>query len=297
MILHQSNYGLQNDIQETTEEILSKKSRFSVVATLMFLGIAIQYGDSAYSATNDKLDVNLNVAYVGTRSIKDSDAVSEMIFQFPFPLTEHSRDTGQGLFGGITYYDDKTFMRNINQLVSEIGLGRIYYSYSVPGDTPYTFVPFVTLMREFSYDDKNVGSAPAGVRDRSYFLPGMMYAYRFNEKVAFHFDTELYNASVTGNNRSRIGFTYSRAWPWIISASHERLSWNIDSSNIIVNGSSRVTNAKIIYRDPPMGNFSFIIGYGKDVRDTGGSLLLLPSSNISSGTYFGIEASAGVLAW
>lgn len=296
---------------------MSTNNLFSIAVTLVFFGITIQYADNAYGDTNDKLDVNLNIVYLGTRSQKGSNALSEGVIQFPFPLTEHARKTGQGPFGGITYFDIKTLeststaststaitptgshttVTNNTQLVSEMGLGRLYYSYSVPGDTPYTFVPYVTFIRQFSYKFMNANSENVEVKGKSYLLPGAMYAYRFNERVAFHFDMEFYSYSEIKNNRARIGFSYSLAWPWIVSVSHERLTWDIDAHNVFVDGSSRENNIKIIFRDPSQGNFALTLGHGREIRNATGSALLQPSTSSNGGTYFGIEASGGVLAW
>jgi len=282
---------------------LSTNHKLSAVVAMAFVSIAFQYADNAYGATNDKLDVNLNVIYVGTRSQKDSNTLGEIIIQFPFPLTENARTTGQGPFGGLTYYDNKTIV-SVNpqrlsdnpQLVTETGLGRIYYSSSVPGDTAYTFVPFVTFFRQFLYGYLNSTGNYAEISGTSYMLPGFLYAYRFNEKYAFHFDAELFSYAHKSNNRSRIGFTYSPSWPWIISASHERIGWDIDSTNLDVAGDSKEYNLKLIFRDPPQGNFALTVGYGHQVRSAVGSVLIPTSSN-SKGTYFGVEASGGVLAW
>jgi hypothetical protein len=283
---------------------LSANNKISVIATLLFIGIAFQYED-AHAATNDKLDVNLNVLYIGTKSQKDSNALSEIIVQFPFPLTDKARNTGEGPFGGITYFDNKSLVDINNravltvnpQLVTELGVGRIYYSTSVPGDTPYTFVPYVTFFRQFLYGYRNYLGNYTEISGNTYMLPGFMYAYRFSEKIAFHFDGEMYSWSEKSSNRSRIGFTYSPAWPWIFSLSHERIGWDIDKNDIDVDGNSREYNAKIIFRDPPQGNFAFTIGYGQQTRNAAGSALLVPSRSISNGTYFGVEASGGVLAW
>jgi len=284
--------------------LLGTNREFSVVAATVLVVIAFQYADDAHAATNDKLDVNLNVLYIGTKSQKDSNPLSEIIIQFPFPLSEHAQNTGQGPFGGLTYYDNKTIV-SINpqriadnpQLVTETGLGRIYWSTSVPGDTAYTFVPFVTFARQFTYGYLDRFANYSEVSGNSYLLPGFMYAYRFNEQYAFHFDGELYSYAHKSNNRARIGFTYSPAWPWIFSASHERIGWDIDSTNIDVAGDSKEYNFKLIFRDPPQGNFALTIGYGHEVRSAVGSALLVPSSSNSTGTYIGIEASGGVLAW
>jgi hypothetical protein len=284
-------------LEKTKEKLLNTNHPFSIAMALVFFGVAVQYAGNAYAATNDKLDVNLNVIYVGTKSQKDSNALSEAIIQFPFPLSESARNTGQGFFGGVTYFDNKTLVSDTAQLVSEMGLGRIYYSSSVPGDTPYTFVPFVTFYRQFSYNYKDLAKSDFQLKGSSFLLPGVLYAYRFNEKVAFHFDMEVYSYSERTNNRARIGFTYSPSWPWIISASHERLSWDIDGGNIFVDGHSRENSLKVIFRDPPQGNFALTIGYGNATRNAVGSSLLLPLSSNSRGTYFGIEASGGVLAW
>lgn len=276
---------------------MSTNYRFSIVVILAFFGMATQYAGNAYAATNDKLDVNLSVIYLGTKSQKDSNTLSEAIVQFPFPLSEHARDTGQGAFGGITYYDNKSLVSDPTQLVSEFGIGRVYYSYSVPGDTPYTFVPFVTFYREFWYSFKDTTGKNSEVKGRSYLLPGVLYTYRFNERVAFHFDSEVYSYVEMNNNRSRIGFSYSLAWPWILSASFERNAWDIDSDAASVDGVSREASFKVIFRDPPQGNFALVVGYGDAYRDSFGTSLQYFGETRSKGTYFGIEASGGVLAW
>jgi hypothetical protein len=307
MILRRSNCGrrqYQNNVRQAEGKLLSTNHQFSVAVATVFISIAIQYADNAYGATNDKLDVNLNVIYVSTKSQKDSDPLSEIIVQFPFPLSDKARDTGEGPFGGPTYFDTKTlvsvnrqFLSDNTQQVSEMGLGRIYYSTSVPGDTAYTFVPYVTFYRQFYYDFRNIAGNNSEISGNSYLLPGFMYAYRFNEKIAFHLDAELYSYTEKSSNRSRIGFTYTPVWPWIISASHERLGWDIDSTNLFVDGNSREYNLKLIFRDPPQGNFAFTIGYGEQTRNAAGPALLIPSSTSSRGNYFGVEASGGVLAW
>jgi hypothetical protein len=307
MILRRINCGrrqFQNDVRKVKGELLSTNHKFSAVTAMLFISISFQYADNAYGATNDKLDVNLNVLYVGTKSQKDSNVLSEIIVQFPFPLSEKAQNTGEGPFGGLTYFDNKTIV-SINpqritdnpQLVTETGLGRIYYSSSVPGDTAYTFVPFVTFFRQFLYGYINKDGNYAEISGNTYLLPGFMYAYRFNEKYAFHFDAELFSYAQKSNNRSRIGFTYSPAWPWIISVSHERIGWDIDSTNLDVAGDSKEYNLKLIFRDPPQGNFALTVGFGHQVRSAIGPVLLAPTSSNSTGTYFGVEASGGVLAW
>lgn len=273
------------------------KPQAGIAVLLVFIGIAVEYADNAHAASNDKLDVNLNVLYVGTRSQKDSNVLGETIIQFPFPLTDHARDTGQGPFGGISYYDNKALVSNVDQLVSEVGVGRIYYSYSVPGDMPYTFVPYVTFFRSFIYNYKNMAGLNAEEVRHSYLLPGVMYAYRFNEKIAVHLDAELYTYSEINNNRVRFGFSYSPVWPWIFSISRENSAWDIDGLTASANGNTRENNIKVIFRDPPQGNFAVHIGYGNAMRSSIGSAVLNQGTTYSKGTYFGIEASGGVLAW
>jgi hypothetical protein len=284
---------------KTWEELLGIKPRCGIAAVLIFFIMAVQYGDNAYAASNDKLDVNLNVLYVGTRTQKGSNVLGETIIQFPFPLTENARDTGQGPFGGISYYDNKALVSNVNQLVSEVGLGRIYYSYSVPGDMPYTFVPYVTFYRTFLYNYKNTLGLSAEQSGHSFLLPGVMYAYRFNEKIALHLDAEIYSYSEINNNRVRFGFSYSPVWPWIISFSRENLAWDIDGREASANGNSRENNIKIIFRDPPQGNFALHIGYGNTMRTAFGPDVAgqVQGTTYTKGTFFGIEASGGVLAW
>jgi hypothetical protein len=307
MTLLRNNCGrrlVQHEYRKAKEALLSSNNNFKAVAAILFVGIAFHYAENVYAATNDKLDVNLNVLYVGTKSQKDSNGLGEIIVQFPFPLSENARNTGEGPFGGLSYFDYKTLVNvstqppsDNTQLVSEMGLGRIYYSTSVPGDTPYTFVPFVTFFRQFVYKYVDTSGNDSQISGNTYMLPGFKYAYRFNEKFAAHIDAELYSYTEKSSNRLRMGFTYSPAWPWIFSASHERLAWDIDTDNLQVDGNSRENNVKIIFRDPPQGNFALTIGYGNQVRNASGSALLAPSSTSSSGTYFGIEASGGVLAW
>jgi hypothetical protein len=57
----------------------------------------------------------------------------------------------------------------------------------------------------------------------------------------------------------------------------------------------RELTAKVILRDPPNGNFSLILGYGA-LRSAAVPAFFQQQVN-SRGTFFGVEASAGVLAW
>ena len=269
----------------------------------LFIVLAAWTDESAYAATNDKLDINLNVIYVSTRSQKGSNALGETIIQFPFPLTDRAQQTGQGLFGGITYFDTKTLVSDATQLVNQVGFGRIYYSTTVPGETPHTFVPFVTFYRQFVYDYQVPGTTNNIITQEAtgneFMLPGAFYAYRFTEKYAFHWDTELYSYREMSNVRTRLGFTYTPVWPWIISSSFEHLSWDIDATNANINGSSNLINFKIIFRDPPQGNFALTVGYGRQYRFATGANIPVADQfeYIRRGLYVGVEASGGVLAW
>lgn len=282
---------------------MSTNHPFSITVILMFLSAATLYATNAYGATNDSLDVNLNSIYLKNRSQKDFGLLSEIILQLPYPISETAKKTGQGPFGGITYFDDKTLATTNTQLASVFGVGRIYYSTSVPGDTPQTFVPYLTFYRGLFIDYKNPAGATSEGKISTWFAPGFMYAYRFDKfdkKLALHLDMELYSYSKIRNNRARMGFSYTPKWPMIISVSHERLSWdlneNISGNNFFMRGDSREYSAKIIVRDPPNGNFSLILGYGA-VRNAAVPIFFKQSEIDSKGRFIGIEASAGVLAW
>lgn len=278
---------------------MGTKYSFGIVAALAFLGLAVQYPSDVYGAsTGDyKQDVNLNVIYIGTKSQKDSEPLSEIVLQLPFPLTETASETGQGLFGGITYFDAKTLVNDKEHVLYEFGLGRVYYNYAIPGEKPYTFVPYLTFVREFVFNYLDTKQAlKSNDKGYAFLVPGVMYAYRFDEKWVGHFDAELYSYSKYNNNRARFGLSYSPEWPWIISVSHERIAWDAIGRNAIVSGISRENSIKLIFRDPPQGNFALTVGFGNQNRNIYGNLEP-PMTRNSRGTYFGIEASGGILAW
>jgi hypothetical protein len=266
---------------------------------LVFLSTATLYAINAYGDTNDSLDVNLNSIYLKNRTQKDFGLLSEIILQLPYPISETAKKTGQGPFGGITYFDNKTLATTNTQLASVFGVGRIYYSTSVPGDKPQTFVPYLTFYRAMFIDYKDPAGPTTEGKINSWLAPGFMYAYRFDKKLALHLDMELYSYSRVRNNRTRMGFSYTPKWPMIISVSHERLSWdlneNIRGNDFFMRGDSREYSAKIIVRDPPNGNFSLILGYGALRNAAVPAFFQQNSSDL--GRFFGIEASAGVLAW
>ena len=274
---------------------------------LVMIAAGLLFSVRAQADTNDKLDVNLNTIYLGTKSQKNGQVLNEDIIQIPLPLSEHARNTGQGPFGGITYFDIKTLSNNLaggsalansqTQVASVTGIGRIYYSAMVPGDSPHTFVPFITLFRALTVDYRdNLQSYSASTS--TWFSPAFMYAYRTNEKVAWHLDMELYSRSMTGNNRSRFGISYMPSWPWIVSASFERTAWDlglpVGGGIATLKGYTNSGYLKVILRDPPQGNFALIIGIDS-THNINGPLQDAPYS--TTGRFFGIEASGGVLAW
>jgi len=253
----------------------------------------------AYADTNDALDVNLNSIYLKNRSQRDFAPLSEVILQLPYPISETAKKTGQGPFGGITYYDNKLLATTYRQQASVMGLGRIYYSSSVPGETPYTFVPYLTFFRTLTITYKDPFGPSVDGQMNTWLAPGVMYAYRFNKHLAFHLDSDIYSYSKLGNNRVRIGYSYLPKWPMILSASFEQVSWNLNQNiagqNLYMKGDIRELTAKMIIRDPPNGNFSLILGYGS-LYNSGVSGFLIDKIS-TRGRFFGIEASAGVLAW
>ncbi|MGA7750773.1 MAG: hypothetical protein WCA63_11580, partial [Gallionella sp.] len=255
---------------------MSTSHPFRFAVLLVILGTTSLFAISAYGDTNDTLakeslasetlDVNLNSIYLKERSQKGSSLLNEIILQWPYPISETAKKTGQGPFGGITYFDDKTFANTNTQHSTVLGLGRIYYSTSVPGDTPRTFIPYLTWYRAMFIDYKDPTGQTVEGKTNSWLTPGFMYAYRMEQRVVLHLDMEAYSYSKMDNNRARMGFSYMPKWPMIISASYERVSWdlneNIGASDFFMKGDSGEFSAKIIVRNPPQGNFSLILGYG-----------------------------------
>lgn len=278
---------------------MSTNHPFSITVILVFFGTAILHAMNAYGDTNDSLDVNLNSIYLKNVTQKGLGLLSETVLQLPYPISETAKKTGQGPFGGITYYDNKMLTTTDTHLATVMGLGRIYYSTSVPGDTPTTFVPFLTFYRALFIDYKPAVALTYEGKINTWLAPGVMYAYRLDKKLAFHLDMELYSYTRKLNNRARVGFSYTPKWPMILSASYERVSWdlneNINGNNFFMQGNHRELTGKVIIRDPPNGNFSLILGYGA-LRNA--AVPAFSEQQISRrGTFFGVEATAGVLAW
>lgn len=252
------------------------------------------------SLAGETLDVSLNSIYLQERSQKGSNLLSEIILQYPYPISDTAKKTGQGPFGGITYFDDKALVSNPLQLASVYGVGRLYYSTTVPGETPRTFIPYFTFYRWMTVGYNNPTGYTVEGKMNSWLTPGFMYAYRRDNRVIFHLDMELYSYAKVLNNRARIGFSYLPKWPIIISTSYERVSWDLNediggSGNFFARGDSSELSAKLIIRNPPQGNFSLTLGYGT-LHNAAVPEFSVPGVE-KAGLYVGLEASAGVLAW
>lgn len=272
------------------------KQTFCIAAAIIISGWTTPCASIA--EIND-LNVNFVPIYVGTKTQKDSDIRSEIILQLPFPLTESASTTGYGLFGGLLHIDSKTFLNVERNMVSTMGIGRVYY-FSEAGKAPHSFVPFLTFYRELIIDSNESGGASNSVKKIEWLPPGFMYAYRTGEKTVLHLDAEMYSYSKTGNYRAKVGAAYKFSQQWNISLSHESLSWdineNIDSADISAQGNSEETYLKVIYSNRSKWNISLIAGHGTLHNST---VPLLPQQFTvdSNGPIFGVEVSVGALAW
>lgn len=295
---------------------MSTNQPYRIAVLLVLLGATSLFSIGASGAAkdssgavNDKvdlspvaaetLDVNLNSIYLKERSQAGSNLLSEIILQLPYPISETAKKTGQGPFGGITYFDDKALLSNTLQLSTVYGLGRLYYSTTVPGQTPRTFIPYFTFYRSMYLDYKNPAGYTVGGKMNAWLTPGFMYAYRTDRRLIMHVDMELYSYQKPLNNRARIGFSYLPKWPIILSTGYERVSWDqsteINGANFFARGYSDELSAKIIIRNPPQGNFSLTLGYGT-LHNAAVPGFPVPGID-KAGLYVGVEASAGVLAW
>ncbi len=271
-----------------------------ITAILVLLCTSTLYAINARADTNDSLDVNLNSIYLKNRTQKDYNALSDIVLQLPYPISETAKKTGKGPFGGITYFDDKMLTTTTKQQASVLGLGRIYYSTSVPGETPYTFVPLITFYRALYIDYKDPAGATVEGKINTWFAPGVMYAYRYDKHLAVHLDAELYSYAKFHNNRARVGFSYTPKWPVILSVGMERVSWDLNQdihgNNFQMRGYANEYSAKVIVRDPPNGNFALILGYGT-LQTAAAAPIFQQDAIHTHGRFIGVEASAGVLAW
>lgn len=264
---------------------------------LIFIGIAALHAGGAYSIEREDLDVNLNPIYLSARPHRNADVQSEIIFQVPIPLTKKAEQTGLGPIGSIAYFDNKSLIHIETESATVRGLGRFYYVYSAY-QTTHTFVPYVTLYRDFviRYTNFNKNSES---KSKGLLPPGFLYAYRVNDKVVLHFDAELYSYNRPGNNASRIGASYALTQQWMVSASFERLGWDMKddaNDNVFMHGRSNNLYLKLISSKPLRDNFAFILGYAAD-RNEAGPGLQQKSMNHSNGLFIGVEGSLGTLVW
>lgn len=278
---------------------MSTNNPFNTFARLVFFAIAMPYASTAFSFEKDNLDVNLNPIYLSTRAHKNTNVQSEVVFQVPLPLTEKAEETGLGPIGSIVYFDSKPLIHIETESAAVRGVGRIYYVSSAYG-TSNTFVPYFTFYRDFVINYKNSIGKNFESKYKTWFPPGFLYAYRMNDKIVMHFDAELYSYSRTANYTSRVGLSYALSQQWIVSASYERLAWDMkddaNSKNVFMNGNSDNIYLKLMSSKPLKDNFAFILGYAANGNNAGPELKQKSTSH-TKGAFFGIEASLGTLVW
>lgn len=269
----------------------------SRVAKLLFFSMALLYASSAFCIEKEDLDVNLNPIYLSVRPHRNMNLQGEIVFQVPIPLTKNADQTGLGPIGSIAYFDNKLLTHIETESATVRGLGRLYYVHSAY-ETTHTLVSYITFYRDFviryTSANKNFES-----KSKDWLTPGFMYAYRVNDKVVLHLDAELHSYSRMGSNASRIGASYAITQQWMVSASYERLGWDIKddaNNNVFMHGRSNNVYLKLMSSKPLRDNFSFIFGYAED-RNTVGPGLPQKSMTRSHGPFFGIEASLGTLVW
>lgn len=284
---------------------LNKKNLFDFLAINIFIGMAVLAMGVAYSAEaedaaveKEELDVNLNSIFISVRPHAKANVHGDIILQYPFALTKGAEETGLGPIAAILYVDRKFLISNVTQRSTVSGYGRMYYVYSAY-ETQHTLVPYVTLYRESSLVYYDVVNKSYESKTKAWLPPGLMYAYRKDDKTVLHFDAELFSYSQPANNILRAGGSYRVAEKWIASASYERLAWDFTDSanaNISAKGSSNSISVKFINSNPFRNNFAFILGYAVD-RNTPGSALRQTAVNRGNGLFGGLEVTLGTLAW
>jgi hypothetical protein len=277
---------------------LSTNKPSRIFAIWFFFAIALPYTGSAYSVEKNNLDVNLNPIYISVRPHRAANVQSEIVFQVPLPLTAKAEATGLGPIGSIAYFDHKSLIHIESEAATVRGVGRLYYVSSAYG-TKHTVVPYITLYRDFVIDYKNSIGKSFQSKSKTWMPPGILYAYRMNDKMAMHFEAELYNYTRPANNTSRIGLSYALSQQWVVSGSYERLAWDMKddtNSNIFMNGSSNNIYLKLMSSKPLKDNFAFILGYAVN-KNTAGPALQQKSMSHTRGVFLGVEASLGTLVW
>ncbi len=309
---------------------MNKKFILGCIASLVLVGMTIisrnvySAGVELPSAENgierEDLDVNLNVAYFGTKQHRSDNIQKEIVVQIPFPITKKAKETGLGPIGAIVFFDNRELLHiqkanTLNrqskltglplQQVSDIyesatirGLARFYYVQSAY-DTTHTVLPYVTFYRELLIGYRDAANNSFESKSKAWFPPGIEYAYRKNEQIVLHLDAELYSYSKPANHALKMGGSYAIAQKWLLSASVERLNWDMEdgvNKNIFIKGNSNNVYLKLIKSDPLRNNFAFMVGYATDKNTTGTGL---PPARITEGNglFWGIEFSFGTLAW
>jgi hypothetical protein len=303
--------------------LLNKKIILGCIASLVLAGMAAISGN-VYSAgielpnaengiEREDLDVNLNVVLFGTRQHRSNNTQSELVVQVPFPITKKAKETGLGPIGAVVYFDNKELVHikktnalglitqnsDINDSATARGLGRLYYFLSA-FDTTHTVVPYVTFYRELLIDYTDpANNNSVESKFHAWFPPGIEYAYRKDEKIVLHLDAELYSYSKPANHALKMGGSYAIADKWLLSASVERLNWDMEdgvNKNVFIKGNSNNVYLKLINSNPLRNNFAVMLGYASDKNNTGTGLLPAHLHN-ENGFFFGIEYSFGTLAW
>jgi hypothetical protein len=284
---------------------LDKNNLYGFLAKLILIGAtAFSTGnvrgadEENVGAEKEVLDVNLSSIFVAVKPRANWNVQGDIALQYPVALTKNAEETGLGPIGAILYFDRKYLFNNEAQRSSVSGFGRMYYVYTAY-EMAHTFVPYVTLYRDFSLVYKDAGNSSHESRNKAWLPPGLMYAYRKDDKTVLHFDAELYSYSQSANNIWRVGGSYALAGKWLLSASYERLGWRIKdttNNNISTEGRSDSIYLKLINSNPFRNNFSLILGYAAD-KSTPGSGLLQPAKNRGNGLFGGVEFSLGTLAW
>ncbi len=284
---------------------MNKNNLLNLLAKLIFIGMTVFSMGNAYSAEaenasveKEELDVNLNSILVSARPHANSNVQGDVVLQYPFALTKNAEETGVGPIAAVLYFDRKFLINNEAQRSAVSGFGRLYYVYSAY-EAQHTFVPYVTFYRESSLVYKDLGSKSYESKTKNWLPPGFMYAYRKDDNTVLHLDAELHSYSKPVNNVWRVGGSYKLAEKWLISASYERLAWNLTDSvnaNISTKGSSNSVFLKLINSNPFRNNFAFILGYAVD-KNTPSSALLQTAKNQGNGLFGGVEVTLGTLAW
>lgn len=276
---------------------MSTNNLSSFLAKLAFFCMSILFASNAYSIEKEDLDVNLNAIYLSAKPHKHANIPDEVVVQIPVILSARTENTGLGSIGS-AYYDAKSLIHIKSESAAIRGVGRYYYVASAYEKTR-TFVPYVTLYRDFTIKSI-VANKYFESGSKSWLSPGFMYAYRKDENVVLHFDAELYSITKPKNNIFRAGVSYLLSSQWIVSGSFERLAWNmeddIDINNVFMKGHSDSVYLKIMTGKALQDNLSIILGVSADRNVAGPKLQQLSTIN-NNGVFLGFELSLGSLVW